>query len=224
MSILEAKNLSIVIDENKIISNLSFKLDEGDFLCIVGENGSGKTTLIKAIIGEIQAKKGLKFSNLKRSEIGYISQRSQISENFPASVTEIVCSGSLNSSSFGLRYSKETKDKAKQALSDLKIQNLADRSFSELSGGQKQKVLLARALMATKKLIILDEPSNNLDKKSRAELYALLNQINKHGIAIIMVTHDLDHGNLIGNKILSLSGKLSFFGTVDEYVERIHHA
>lgn len=224
MSILEAKNLSIVIDENKIISNLSFKLDEGDFLCIVGENGSGKTTLIKAIIGEIQAKKGLKFSNLKQSEIGYISQRSQISENFPASVNEIVCSGSLNSSSFGLRYSKETKDKAKQALSDLKIQNLADRSFSELSGGQKQKVLLARALMATKKLIILDEPSNNLDKKSRAELYALLNQINKHGIAIIMVTHDLDHGNLIGNKILSLSGKLPFFGTVDEYVERIHYA
>ena len=107
---------------------------------------------------------------------------------------------------------------------DLKIQNLADRSFSELSGGQKQKVLLARALMATKKLIILDEPSNNLDKKSRAELYELLNQINKHGIAIIMVTHDLDHGNLIGNKILSLSGKLPFFGTVDEYVERIHHA
>lgn len=224
MSILEAKNLSITIDENKIISNLSFKLDEGDFLCIVGENGSGKTTLIKAIIGEIQAKKGLKFSSLKRSEIGYISQRCQISENFPASVIEIVCSGSLNSSSFGPRYPKETKDKAKQALSDLKIQNLTNRSFSELSGGQKQKVLLARALMATKKLIILDEPSNNLDKKSRAELYALLNQINKHGIAIIMVTHDLDHGNLIGNKILSLSGKLPFFGTVDEYVERIHHA
>ena len=224
MSILEAKNLSIVIDENKIISNLSFELDEGDFLCIVGENGSGKTTLIKAIIGEIQTKKGLKFSKLKQSEIGYISQRSQISENFPASVNEIVCSGSLNSSSFGLRYSKETKDKAKQALLDLKIQNLADRSFSELSGGQKQKVLLARALMATKKLIILDEPSNNLDKKSRAELYELLNQINKQGIAIIMVTHDLDHGNLIGNKILSLSGKLPFFGTVDEYVERIHHA
>ncbi len=224
MSILEAKNLSIVIDENKIISNLSFELNEGDFLCIVGENGSGKTTLIKAIIGEIQAKKGLKFSKLKRSEIGYISQRSQISENFPASVIEIVCSGSLNSSSFGLRYPKEARDKAKQALSDLKIQNLADRSFSELSGGQKQKVLLARALMATKKLIILDEPSNNLDKKSRAELYALLNQINKRGIAIIMVTHDLDHGNLIGNKILSLSGKLPFFGTVHEYVERIHHA
>lgn len=224
MTILEAKKLSVAINSNIIISNLSFNLEEGDFLCVVGENGSGKTTLIKAIIGEIPIKGEIKFESLKRSEIGYISQRSQVSDNFPASVFEIVCSGSLNKSSFGPSYSKEIKTKAKQTLAELKIQKLANRNFSELSGGQRQKVLLARALMATTKLIILDEPSNNLDKKSRAELYDLLNQINQRGVSIIMVTHDLDHGNLIGNKILSLSGKLPFFGTVEEYVERIHHA
>lgn len=224
MTILEAKKLSVAISSNTIISNLSFSLEEGDFLCVVGENGSGKTTLIKAIIGEIPIKGEIKFESLKRSEIGYISQRSQVSDNFPASVFEIVCSGSLNKSSFGPSYSKEVKAKAKQTLAELKIQKLTNRNFSELSGGQRQKVLLARALMATTKLIILDEPSNNLDKKSRAELYDLLNQINQRGVSIIMVTHDLDHGNLIGNKILSLSGKLPFFGTVEEYVERIHHA
>ena len=224
MTILEAKKLSVAINSNAIISNLSFKLEEGDFLCVVGENGSGKTTLIKAIIGEIPIKGEIKFKSLKRSEIGYISQRSQASDNFPASVFEIVCSGSLNKSSFGPSYSKEVKTQAKQTLAELKIQKLTNRNFSELSGGQRQKVLLARALMATKKLIILDEPSNNLDRKSRAELYDLLNQINQRGVSIIMVTHDLDHGNLIGNKILSLSGKLPFFGTVGEYVERIHHA
>jgi len=224
MTILKAKKLSVAINSNTIISNLSFNLEEGDFLCVVGENGSGKTTLIKAIIGEIPIKGKIKFESLKRSEIGYISQRSQVSDNFPASVFEIVCSGSLNKSSFGPSYSKEVRTKARQTLTELKIQKLANRNFSELSGGQRQKVLLARALMATTKLIILDEPSNNLDKKSRAELYDLLNQINQHGVSIIMVTHDLDHGNLIGNKILSLSGKLPFFGTVEEYVERIHHA
>lgn len=224
MTILEAKKLSVAINSNTIFSNLSFSLEEGDFLCVVGENGSGKTTLIKAIIGEIPIKGEIKLESLKRSEIGYISQRSQVSDNFPASVFEIVCSGSLNKSSFGPSYSKEVKAKAKQTLAELKIQKLTNRNFSELSGGQRQKVLLARALMATTKLIILDEPSNNLDKKSRAELYDLLNQINQRGVSIIMVTHDLDHGNLIGNKILSLSGKLPFFGTVEEYVERIHHA
>lgn len=224
MTILEAKKLSVAINSNTIFSNLSFSLEEGDFLCVVGENGSGKTTLIKAIIGEIPIKGEIIFESLKRSEIGYISQRSQVSDNFPASVFEIVCSGSLNKSSFGPSYSKEVKAKAKQTLAELKIQKLTNRNFSELSGGQRQKVLLTRALMATTKLIILDEPSNNLDKKSRAELYDLLNQINRRGVSIIMVTHDLDHGNLIGNKILSLSGKLPFFGTVEEYVERIHHA
>ena len=104
------------------------------------------------------------------------------------------------------------------------IEKLKNRSFCDLSGGQRQKVLLARSLCATSKLLILDEPSNNLDSKSKKELYATISDLNKeHGITVIMITHDLDHDNLIGNKILSLREDDIFFGSVDEFVRRVHN-
>ena len=223
MSVLKVENLSISFGGAPVISKLSFELEEGDFLCIVGENGSGKSTLLKAITREIPAKGKIKFDGIKQDQIGYISQKSKIEEKFPAAVEEIVASGSLNAPSFGLFYNRKIKSKTLEALRTLKIEKLAKRSFSELSGGQKQKVLLARALVATEKLIILDEPSNNLDQKSRQDLYSNLRTLNERGMTIIMVTHDLDHGNLIGNKILSLSKNMPFFGNTSEYVERIHH-
>ena len=106
----------------------------------------------------------------------------------------------------------------------LGIEKIKNKSFSELSGGQRQKVLLARSLSATTKLLILDEPSNNLDSKSKKELYSTIIDLNKnHGITIIMITHDLDHDNLIGNKILSLRENDIFFGSVEEFVRRVHN-
>ena len=224
MKLIDVKNLNIKYGEHVVISKLSFSIEEGDFLCIVGENGCGKSTLLKAITGEIEAGSAIKYSGIKKNQIGYISQKAKIDEDFPASVEEVVRSGSLNAPSFGIFYNAEQKVKAKRALETLGIEKLAKQSFSNLSGGQKQKVLLARALAATEKLIILDEPSNNLDKKSRADLYDLLQKQNKDGMAIVIVTHDLDHGNLIGNKILSLSKNLPFFGSTKEYVRRVHHA
>lgn len=223
MKLLEVKNLTIAFDKTKIIDKLNFSVDEGDFICIVGENGCGKSTLLKAIVGD-KPHKAVKYLGIKKNEIGYISQKSKIDEDFPASVEEIVCSGSLNKPSFGVFFSKATKQKAEEILKNLDIAELKKEHFSTLSGGQKQKTLIARALMATDKLLIMDEPSNNLDQKSRKELYELLQKLQEKGIAIIMVTHDLDHGNLIGNKILSLSANLKFFGSTKEYVERIHHA
>jgi zinc transport system ATP-binding protein len=223
MTVLKVENLSISFGDVAVISKLSFELEEGDFLCVVGENGSGKSTLLKAITGEIQAKGKIKFEGIKQNQVGYISQKSKIEEKFPATVEEIVASGSLNSPNFGFFYNRKIKAKTRDALKALKIEKLAKRSFGELSGGQKQKVLLARALMATEKFIILDEPSNNLDQKSRQELYDNLRALNEQGMTVIMVTHDLDHGNLIGNKILSLSKNMPFFGSTSDYVERIHH-
>ena len=223
MNVLEVKKLNISLGSERIISNLSFSLEAGDFLCVVGENGCGKSTLLKAITGEIACSKSIKFNGVKPNEIGYISQKSKIDEKFPASVIEIVASGSLNAPSFGFCYSRTIKQKAIAAMKCFGIEKLSNKCIAELSGGQKQKVLLARAMMASEKLIILDEPSNNLDQKSRRELYSYLNKLNANGMTIIMVTHDLDHGNLIGNKILSLSKSTPFFGTTEEYVERIHH-
>ena len=151
-------------------------------------------------------------------------QETKIDSNFPASVYEIVLSGTLNR--LGLRsfYTKREKTIALNNLKLLGIESLKNKNFCDLSGGQRQKVLLARSLCATSKLLILDEPSNNLDSKSKKDLYKTIIDLNKnHGITVIMITHDLDHDNLIGNKILSLREDDVFFGTTEEFVKKVHH-
>ena len=224
MSLIEVKNLTLGYDKTKVLKNLNFKIEENDFLCIVGPNGSGKSTLVKGMLGLIKPISGkVIYKNLKQNFIGYMPQETKIDPNFPASVYEIVLSGILNR--VGLRpfYSKKEKEIATNNLKILGIENLKDKSFIELSGGQRQKVLLARSLCATQKLLILDEPSNNLDSKSKKELYEIVINLNKnHNITIIMITHDLDHNNLIGNKILSLREDKIFFGTVNDFVRSVH--
>ena len=223
--LIEVSNLTLGYEGRKIIDKLSFDLYENDFLCVVGENGSGKSTLIKGILGLIKPMNGkIQYNDLKQKNIGYIPQETAVSKHFPASVYEIVLSGTLNSVGFLSFYSKEQKDKADNALKKLKIYNLKDKSFADLSGGQRQKVLIARALCATSKLLILDEPSNNLDSSSKKKLYDVLKDINKEqNIAIIMITHDLDHSNLIGKHILSLRENEYFYGTSESYMKVIHH-
>jgi zinc transport system ATP-binding protein len=224
VNLIEVKNLSLGYGGKAILKGLNFDVSSGDFICIVGPNGAGKSTLIKTILGLLRPLAGkIKFSNLEQKFIGYMPQETLVDPNFPASVLEIVLSGTLNR---GARcfYDKAAKADAISCLDELGISNLRDKSFTDLSGGQRQKVLLARALAATKSLLILDEPSNNLDKKSKKELYSLVNKLNKErGITILMVTHDLDHNNLIGNKILSLQDGDVFFGATEEFVRKVHH-
>ena len=224
-NIIEVKNLSLGYEKKKVINNLSFNVEENDFLCVVGENGSGKSTLIKGLLGLLKPMNGkINYFDLKQKNIGYIPQDTSVNKKFPASVYEIVLSGTLNSLGFNSFYKEEQITKTKEALKTLKISNLKDKSFADLSGGQRQKVLIARALAATSKLLVLDEPSNNLDYKSKQELYKILKDINQNNkIAIIMITHDLDHSNLIGNHILSIKSNDYFYGTVEEYVKVIHH-
>lgn len=222
MSLISVSKVKIGYNNIPVVDKLSFDINEKDFICIVGPNGSGKTTLIRGILGLIPVMSGKITFSLNENQIGYMPQETTVDANFPASVFEIVLSGSLNKP--GIFYSTETKNRASETLKMLGISKLEKQSFSELSGGQRQKVLLARALMATDKLLFLDEPSNNLDQKSKESLYELVQKLNaEHGITIVMVTHDLDHGNLIGNKILSLAPKDYFFGTTEEYVRKVHH-
>lgn len=222
MSLVTLDKIKLGYGSNIVINGLSFDIKNQDFICIVGPNGSGKTTLIRGILGLIPLKSGTIKFNLEKNKIGYMPQETSVDPNFPASVLEIVLSGSLNN--HHLFYNQTTKKAAKNTLKLLNISSLKDSSFSELSGGQRQKVLLARALMATKELLILDEPSNNLDQKSKRELYQIIKKLNQEQkIAIIMITHDLDHDNLIGDKILSLHDQSYFFGTTEEYVRKVHH-
>lgn len=225
MSLIDIKNLSLGYDGNIVLKNVNLKIEENDFICVVGPNGSGKSTLIKGILGLIKPISGtITFNNLKQNFIGYMPQETKVDSNFPASVLEIVLSGTLNKKRMSLFYTKEDKKLAIKNLKILGIENLKNKHFSELSGGQRQKVLLARSLCATSKLLILDEPSNNLDSKSKKNLYDILKNLNKnYNITIIMITHDLDHNNLIGNKILSLREDDIFYGTTEDFIKKVHH-
>ena len=220
MTLLTANKISLKYEEHTVFKNLSFSLESGDFLCIVGPNGCGKSTLLKCLVGQIKLTSGkIKFGNdFHQNQIGYMPQNPKFNDSFPASVCEIVASGSLNRIKLFEPYPKQRIDDALKALN---IQNLKKSKFSKLSGGQRQKVLLARAIVASEELLILDEPSNNLDYRSKQEFYETLKKLNQK-LTIIMVTHDLDHHNLVGNKILSLDPQHAFFGSTKEYVRRIH--
>lgn len=224
MNKIKVENVSLGYENKIVLKNISFEINEGDFICVVGPNGSGKSTLIKGILGLIKPKKGkIIYEGIKQNFIGYMPQESKIDANFPASVYEIVLSGNLNKLGFISFYNKECKEKANESLKTLNIYDLKDKKFCDLSGGQRQKVLLARSLCATSSLLILDEPSNNLDSSSKIDLYKTVQKLNKtQKITVIMVTHDLDHGNLIGNKILSLRDTF-FYGDTKDFIRMVHH-
>lgn len=224
MDLISLYHVTLGYEKKEVVKELTFSIKEGDFLTILGPNGSGKSTLVKTILGLIPPLKGqIKYeSSLKKNFIGYMMQEANVEKNFPASVKEIVLSGNLNR--LGLRpfYGKQEKKRVEEALKLLGITNLKNKSFSDLSGGERQKVLLARSICATEKLLILDEPSNNLDYKAKEDLYQKLNILNKDKkITIIIITHDLDHGAKLGNKVLILGGKEIVFKNTKEYKESL---
>lgn len=225
MNIININNLTLGYNNIPVIQNLNVKINDGDFVCIVGSNGAGKSTLIKGILGLLKPISGsIELNNIKKNFIGYMPQETKVDSNFPASVYEIVLSGTLNKVGLKPSYSKELKKIADDNLKLLDIYSLKDKCFNELSGGQRQRVLLARSLCSTSKILILDEPSNNLDYNSKKNLYKILQYLNKEKkMTIIMVTHDLDHNNLIGNKILSLQKGNYFYGNTNDFVKKVHH-
>ena len=224
MAILKVNQLSLGYENQVVINNISFEVNNKDFVLVIGSNGVGKSTLIKGILGIIKPISGEITRDLNSKNIGYMPQETKVDKNFPASVMEIVLSGLINKMGRRPFYNKEDKDKAREALRILKIENLEKKIFSELSGGQRQKVLLARSLCATTNLLILDEPSNNLDQESKVDFYCTLKHLNEgHGITIIMITHDIsrDRDAFIGNKVLELRSDGYFYGSTDEYMEEL---
>lgn len=202
-TLVEVKDLTLGYEGKEVFHNLNFKIEEQDFIVVLGPNGSGKSTLVKGMLKLLKPMAGEIIYHLPQNRIGYMPQVTKVDAHFPATVFEVVLSGALNR--LGRRSFFHTAEKtlAKESLALLDISHLAQCSFSELSGGQKQKVLLARALCATRELLILDEPSNNLDLKSKAEFYQLMTRLNKEKhIAIMLITHD-EHGKeSLGNKEL----------------------
>ena len=221
MAQLICQDLCVGYDGKAVLQDLSFAVFSGDYLCIVGENGSGKSTLMKTILGLQQPVRGriLTLDGLRKNEIGYLPQQTQVQKDFPASVREIVLSGCQGRSGSRPFYNKEEKRLAADAMEKMQIAQLAKRCYRELSGGQQQRVLLARALCATRKMLLLDEPVSGLDPKATAEMYALIEKLNREdGITVIMISHDIAAAVKYASHILHI-GDAVFFGTKTEYLQ-----
>lgn len=222
MAQLSCNNLSFAYDGETVLSDINFSIEAGSYLCIVGENGSGKSTLMKGLLGLKSPATGevIFGDGLKQTEIGYLPQQTQIQRDFPASVFEVVLSGRLNSMGKRFFYNEEDKAVAMENMERLGIEDLRDKCYMELSGGQQQRVLLARAMCATKKLLLLDEPVTGLDPVATNEMYNLIKLINLcDNTTVIMVSHDIHEAVRYATHILHLGHSQLFFGTAAEYRE-----
>ena len=220
MALLTVEDLKLGYESQVVLDHLNFTVNTGDYLCIVGENGSGKSTLMRTLLhlmpalgGRITAGDGL-----MPNEMGYLPQQTIVQKDFPASVWEIVLSGCQGRCGRRPFYGKEEKELARENIARMRLEKLTGRCYRELSGGQQQRVLLARALRATRKLLLLDEPVSGLDPKVTAEMYALVQELNREGITIIMISHDIAAAVKYASHILHI-GKKVFFGTKEEYRE-----
>lgn len=218
--LIKVDRLTLSYENMTVIKDLSFTVQRGDYLCIVGENGSGKSTLVKSLLSLKEPVEGsIGFGGgLRRSGIGYLPQQTGAQQDFPASVGEVVISGCLNSRGLRPFYSERERKMAAENMERLGITKLKKRCYRELSGGQQQRVLLARALCATKNLLLLDEPVSGLDPMVTAEMYELIADINRSGVTVIMVTHDISAALKYAGHILCLRHDSWFYGTVEQFL------
>jgi len=222
MTLLTCNYLTLGYEGAVVVSNLSFSVNTGDYLCIVGDNGSGKSTLMKTILklkspisGQITTGGGL-----EANEIGYMPQQTIAQKDFPASVREVVRSGCLNRCGLRPYYSTHEKSMAEMNMEQLGIASLAKRCYRELSGGQQQRVLLARALCSTRKILLLDEPAAGLDPNASQEMYTLIKQLNDSGTTIIMISHDIAASVKYASRILHIGRQTAlFFGETVDYIK-----
>ena len=219
MKLIEVKNVRLAYDGVTILDNINFSVNRGDYFCIVGENGSGKSTLMRAILSLKPVSGGeIIMNGIKSSEIGYLPQRMNSRRDFPASIYEVVISGCGGSTLF---YRSEHKKKAAAAIERVGLTGMEKRCFSELSGGQAQRVLLARALCAAKSLILLDEPIAGLDPEATADMYNCIESLNRDGMTVIMISHDIASVLKYATNILHVGNNTSFACGKEEYLKFI---
>lgn len=204
------------------VIDVTMEVNPGDYLCIVGENGSGKSTLMKGILGLLKPTAGVLAidEELKSTGIGYLPQQTAAQRDFPATVYEVVRSGCLSRMGKRPFYTRKEKLLALENMERLGIMPFKNHCYRELSGGQQQRVLIARALCATKRLLILDEPITGLDPSAIQEFYRILQKLNREEqVAVLMVSHDIQNAVGQAKKVLHLGQRVLFYGTVEEYQE-----
>lgn len=217
MALITCRDVAFAYDGATVASGIQLSVKTGDYLCIVGENGSGKSTLIKGILGLLAPSEGeIRYGDgLKRTEIGYLPQKNPMQRDFPASVREVVSSGFAARSLFLTRAQREAVESNMKLL---RIDHYRKQSFMALSGGQQQRALLARALCATSKLLLLDEPVAGLDPMATKEMYETIDDLNHHhGVTVIMISHDIGAAIRHGSHLLHLHNEPLFYGTTADY-------
>ena len=219
--LIKCEHVDLGYENQDAVINVNMEVCPGDYLCIVGENGAGKSTLIKGLLGLLKPSGGklTVAEELKTTGIGYLPQQTAAQKDFPASVREVVLSGCLSRRGRRPFYSKTEKDIASANMEKLGITQLANQCYRELSGGQQQRVLIARALCATRELLILDEPITGLDPMAIQDFYSMIRKLNREDkVAIIMVSHDLRNAVEEANKILHLQKQVLFYGPAHDYM------
>jgi zinc transport system ATP-binding protein len=236
MSIIKIEKVSFNYGSTKVLENISFNIEKGDFIGLIGPNGSGKTTLLRLILGLYPLQKGkitLFGKNINNFEdwkkIGYVPQKAtNINESFPATVREVVQTGLLSKKNFPKRFNKDDYEKVLLSLKRVEMESFMERRIGNLSGGQQQRVLIARAMISEPDILLLDEPTTGIDQSSQKRFYDLLGELNKEGLTIILVSHDINRITNYVTKIASLNRNLEFYGTHDEFCkhpigEHDHH-
>lgn len=189
-ALVSIKNMDFSYQKNLVLSDVSLSVFERDFIGIIGPNGGGKTTLVKAILGLVKPLKGTVEHTLDKHEIGYLPQGNQVDENFPITVREVIASGLEHGLKIEFRKAKARQLKVEEALERVGVEALRSRPVGELSGGEFQRTMLARAIISSPKLLVLDEPDTHVDNQFETELYSLLKELNET-MTILLVSHDI---------------------------------
>ncbi|MBQ8540715.1 MAG: metal ABC transporter ATP-binding protein [Clostridia bacterium] len=218
MEILTASSVTINYGNVTAVDNASFTVNEGDYFCIAGANGSGKSTLLKGIVGLCPIKSGHLHIHFPKEQISYLSQSNKADRDFPATVWEIILSGTQKSGKTLPFYSKEDKMRAEESMVKLGMEKFRNTRIGNLSGGQQQRALLARALCKSPRLMLLDEPFAGLDSSISEELYSLYRDLNKQGVTIVMASHDYQAiGKYASRVMLMNNSHVDFVGSIEEW-------
>ena len=220
MALIAMKDVTIAFEGVVAVEKVSFRVDPGDYLVIVGENGSGKSTLMRAMLGLVRPGSGsISYGDgLTKERIGYLPQQTAAQRDFPASVEEVVLSGCVNRMGTRFFFNKADRAKAEANMALLDVTKFRKKSYRTLSGGQQQRVLLARALCATDGMLLLDEPVTGLDPAATQELYDVIRELNvRHGVAVVMVSHDVRGALRDAKHVVVMDTGMDFNGTAEEY-------
>lgn len=227
-SAIHIDNLTVYYNQTPALTGVCLDVADGEFLGIIGPNGGGKSTLLKAILGLIPVETGTvqiygEDVKSQKTSVGYVPQFAALDRRFPITVLEVVLTGTLKN---GLtpfhRYTAEDRELAQKTLSEVGIAALSGRQISELSGGEFQRMLIARALAVRPKLLLLDEPTASVDAASREQIYALLANLNQH-MTIVLVTHDLLAVSSQIQRLACLNGRLVYHGEPELTQDVVNH-